>query len=157
MLSEKTSIRWILNQDGLNVQHVDHAVDHGPRDGGAQVLVRARQQLGEILSAFEFLDAESQALVCQELPGVRSPLPTASSPFFLVVETSGSNAEHDNAKVEVRTQVPQASPWVLAMEQHSFHSAACATRNPPFTLENRSTAQGWGGVRRGRLPQCCVR
>eukprot|EP00884_Botryococcus_braunii_P004609 jgi/Botrbrau1/14149/Bobra.182_3s0090.2 len=65
-----------------------------------QVLVKARRQLGEVLSAFEFLDADSQALTLEHLEGVRAPLPASSSPFYLVVETSGSNGQHDYAKIE---------------------------------------------------------
>ncbi|KAK9827995.1 hypothetical protein WJX81_006665 [Elliptochloris bilobata] len=65
-----------------------------------QVFVRARRRLGEILSAFEFLDRGSLELTLAELDGVRDPLPSSAEPFYLVVETSGSNAEHDYAKLE---------------------------------------------------------
>ena len=64
----------------------------------------AKESLSEILSAFELIDARSQALVVAaagESMG-RRPLdghPDAH-PFYVLVETSGSNAEHDGAKLE---------------------------------------------------------
>ena len=67
-----------------------------------QVFVRARQKLGEILSAFEFFDQQALDLTLKHLEGVRNPLPDTQTPFYLVVETSGSNEEHDNKKLQVR-------------------------------------------------------
>ena len=67
-----------------------------------QVFVRARQKLGEILSAFEFLDQQSLDLTLEHLEGIRNPLPDTQTPFYLVVETSGSNEAHDCEKMEVR-------------------------------------------------------
>lgn len=64
--------------------------------------VRARQKLGEILSAFEFLDQQSLELTLTHLEGIRNPLPDTQTPFYLVVETSGSNEAHDNEKLQVR-------------------------------------------------------
>lgn len=40
-----------------------------------QVLVAAKRQLGEVLSAFEFLDRESLAITLRHLPGTKDPLP----------------------------------------------------------------------------------
>ena len=74
------------------------AAAHGTVAG---VCARAGGGLGEILSAFEFLDRGALELTQTELEGVRDPLPGAE-PFYLVVETSGSNAEHDYAKLEAR-------------------------------------------------------
>lgn len=87
-----------------------------------QVLLKAKQGLGEILSAVEFLDQESMHLVTEHLQGVRNPLqqtgPAQESGddagisenssgsdrpggrFYMVVETQGSNAEHDQQKLE---------------------------------------------------------
>ena len=62
--------------------------------------MRARQKLGEILSAFEFLDRESLELTLAHLVGVRNPLPDARAPFYLLVETSGSSEEHDSEKLQ---------------------------------------------------------
>ncbi|XP_006902994.1 PREDICTED: d-2-hydroxyglutarate dehydrogenase, mitochondrial [Elephantulus edwardii] len=55
-----------------------------------------KSMLGEILSAFEFMDAECMRLVGQHL---RLPCPVQESPFYVLVETSGSSAEHDSAKL----------------------------------------------------------
>jgi D-2-hydroxyglutarate dehydrogenase len=60
----------------------------------------AKEKLGEVLSAFEFLDRESLEITLKYLPGARDPLPQSSAPFFLVVETSGSDAVHDASKME---------------------------------------------------------
>ena len=64
----------------------------------------AKEHLGEILSAFELVDKRSQALVHKAAGASmgRSPLEghPDGSPFYVLVETSGSNAEHDNAKLE---------------------------------------------------------
>ena len=66
-----------------------------------QVYRRARGALGEILSAFEFLDRQALELTKDHLEIV-DPLPHTNTQFYLVVETSGSNEEHDMAKLEVR-------------------------------------------------------
>ena len=64
--------------------------------------MKARQRLGEILSAFEFFDQQALNLTLKHLEGIRNPLPDTQTPFYLVVETSGSNEEHDNEKLQVR-------------------------------------------------------
>lgn len=58
----------------------------------------AKVQLGEILSAFELMDARSQEFV-RDVTGNKRPL-EGDHPFYCLVETSGSNAEHDSEKLE---------------------------------------------------------
>ncbi|KAK5654190.1 hypothetical protein OQA88_7621 [Cercophora sp. LCS_1] len=58
----------------------------------------AKGQLSEILSAFELMDEGSQALV-RQVTGNKSPL-ESTSPFYCLIETSGSNAEHDAEKLQ---------------------------------------------------------
>ncbi len=58
----------------------------------------AKGQLSEILSAFELMDEGSQALVHQ-VTGNQRPL-EAEYPFYCLVETSGSNADHDAEKLQ---------------------------------------------------------
>jgi FAD/FMN-containing dehydrogenase len=58
----------------------------------------AKVQLGEILSAFELMDAQSQAFV-HRVTGNKRPL-DGEHPFYCLIETSGSNSEHDNEKLE---------------------------------------------------------
>ena len=63
-----------------------------------QAYLAAKGQLSEILSAFELMDGRSQKLVI-ESTGNKHPL-EGEYPFYCLVETSGSNAEHDMAKLE---------------------------------------------------------
>lgn len=86
-----------------------------------QVLSTAKRQLGEILSAVEFLDAGSLSLATSLLPGVSNPLGNtgaaaaaaegvavsvaAGSPMYMVVETQGSSEQHDKEKLEAFLEV----------------------------------------------------
>jgi D-2-hydroxyglutarate dehydrogenase len=92
-----------------------------------QVLKHAKRSLGEILSAVEFLDQESMKMATQYLPGVSNPLTQAGpdatqqqqqhqqggeeqgGPFYMVVETQGSNAAHDKEKLEGFLEVGAAA------------------------------------------------
>lgn len=58
----------------------------------------AKGQLSEILSAFELMDNESQEIV-RRVSGNNYPL-EGRHPFNVLIETSGSNGEHDNEKLE---------------------------------------------------------
>lgn len=53
----------------------------------------AKGQLAEILSAFELMDGRSQKLV-NKVTGKKMPL-EGEYPFYCLVETSGSNTDHD--------------------------------------------------------------
>ena len=83
-----------------------------------QVYRRARSALGEILSAFEFLDRQALLLTKRELD-VTDPLPQTDAPMNIVIETSGSNDEHDMAKLEVREAI----------------SGSCMTHTAVYTLQ----------------------
>lgn len=63
-----------------------------------QAFKEAKRQLGEVLSAFELMDAESQKFVHKKTEKKR-PL-EGDYPFYCLIETSGSNGEHDNEKLE---------------------------------------------------------
>jgi FAD/FMN-containing dehydrogenase len=63
-----------------------------------KAFIEAKGQLGEILSAFELMDKNSQELV-KEHTGNKHPL-EGEHPFYCLIETSGSNSEHDNEKLE---------------------------------------------------------
>ncbi|KAL8819183.1 MAG: hypothetical protein Q9223_002336 [Gallowayella weberi] len=58
----------------------------------------AKSQLSEILSAFELMDGQSQSLVHQVTKKKR-PL-EGEHQFYCLIETSGSNAEHDSEKLQ---------------------------------------------------------
>ncbi|KAI8923453.1 hypothetical protein BC831DRAFT_35156 [Entophlyctis helioformis] len=58
----------------------------------------AKTDLGEILSAFEFFDRQCMNLVRKHIAGAREPFDT-QTPFYVLIETSGSSKEHDDAKL----------------------------------------------------------
>ncbi|XP_044730727.1 D-2-hydroxyglutarate dehydrogenase, mitochondrial isoform X3 [Chrysoperla carnea] len=58
---------------------------------------QAKQDLGEILSSCEMMDQQSLAVVEENLK-LRNPL-NESSPFYMLIETSGSNMNHDEEKL----------------------------------------------------------
>ncbi|CAH2350939.1 D-2-hydroxyglutarate--pyruvate transhydrogenase Dld2p [[Candida] railenensis] len=64
-----------------------------------KVFVGARKELSEILSAFEFMDRNSQVLAGQHLK-LDHPIESDQYPFYILIETSGSNKEHDDEKLE---------------------------------------------------------
>lgn len=57
-----------------------------------------KTHVGEILSAFEFFDQSSYELVQKYATGkvAKDPLEN-KAPFYVVIETGGSNEEHDGA------------------------------------------------------------
>eukprot|EP00879_Flechtneria_rotunda_P026430 GHRR01028181.1.p1 GENE.GHRR01028181.1~~GHRR01028181.1.p1 ORF type:complete len:484 (+),score=127.00 GHRR01028181.1:517-1968(+) len=74
-----------------------------------QVLKNAKQQLGEILSAVEFLDQEAMNIYLGHSEGAVNPLAQSAEaaaaadsggPFYMVVETQGSSETHDKEKLE---------------------------------------------------------
>ncbi|KAK1726966.1 hypothetical protein CaCOL14_006545 [Colletotrichum acutatum] len=64
-----------------------------------QAFKAAKGQLGEILSAFELMDGRSQDLV-HAVRANKRPLEGDTHPFYCLVETSGSNGDHDYEKLE---------------------------------------------------------
>lgn len=65
-----------------------------------KLLLEARRKLGEVLSAFEFLDGQTMELALNHLEGVRNPLPTALHKFYVLIETTGSDEQSDKEKLE---------------------------------------------------------
>jgi len=65
-------------------------------DSVVKTFKESKGQLGEILSSCEFIDAGSMDCVTQNL-GLKCPL--SENNFYMLIETSGSNAEHDEAKL----------------------------------------------------------
>ena len=63
------------------------------------VFAGARRELSEILSAFEFMDGKSQVLTGRHLK-LDHPIESGEYPFYVLIETSGSNKEHDDEKLE---------------------------------------------------------
>ncbi|DBA00525.1 TPA: hypothetical protein N0F65_006429 [Lagenidium giganteum] len=73
----------------------------GCQDFGAvqRAFVEAKKHLGEVLSAVEFLDRESLDMVLSQQDWHKDPLET-NCPFYVLIETSGSNENHDMEKLE---------------------------------------------------------
>ncbi|XP_015889880.2 D-2-hydroxyglutarate dehydrogenase, mitochondrial isoform X2 [Ziziphus jujuba] len=65
-----------------------------------KLLVEAKWKLGEILSAFEFLDNLAMDLVLNHLEGVRNPLPPSLHSFYVLIETTGSDEAYSKEKLE---------------------------------------------------------
>jgi FAD/FMN-containing dehydrogenase len=61
----------------------------------------AKTQLSEILSAFELMDGRSQKIV-NTVTGKKFPL-EGEYPFYCLIETSGSNTDHDSEVCNKRT------------------------------------------------------
>ncbi|KAK5112280.1 hypothetical protein LTR85_011552 [Meristemomyces frigidus] len=62
-----------------------------------QAFREAKKQLSEILSAFELMDKQSQQLY-HRATGNKLPLQN-EHPFYCLIETSGSNTDHDSEKL----------------------------------------------------------
>ena len=62
-----------------------------------KIFAQARGNLGEILSAFEFIDAACAQTLADNL-NLHPPIDP--SPFALFIETHGSNIDHDQEKLE---------------------------------------------------------
>ncbi|KAJ8918437.1 hypothetical protein NQ315_008134 [Exocentrus adspersus] len=58
---------------------------------------KVKEDLGEILSAVEVMDYKTMEFVNEKL-SVKSPI--GEYPFYLLIETSGSNSSHDGEKLE---------------------------------------------------------
>ncbi|KAL4773444.1 hypothetical protein BDW60DRAFT_215831 [Aspergillus nidulans var. acristatus] len=89
-----------------------------------QAFGEAKKQLSEILSAFELMDGRSQKLV-HTSTGNKFPL-EGEYPFYCLVETSGSNAEHDMEKLETFLESIMGegivADGVLAQDETQFQS-----------------------------------
>ena len=65
-----------------------------------KTFIETRTRLGEVLSAFEFFDQEAYNLVLHHT-GQKAPLEAAQDQpgFYILIETSGSNKDHDDEKL----------------------------------------------------------
>lgn len=64
-----------------------------------QIFTKAKEDLGEILSAFEFFDRPCVDLVRKHF-ALREPLEQTPA-FYVLIETHGSNKDHDEAKLSL--------------------------------------------------------
>lgn len=65
-----------------------------------KLLMEAKRGLGEVISAFEFMDSHAMDLVLAYLEGVRNPFPSQQYNFYVLIETTGSDESYDKAKLE---------------------------------------------------------
>ena len=102
----------------------------------------AKSQLCEILSAFELMDGQSQDLV-QAVTGKKRPLED-EYPFYCLIETSGSNPDHDSEKLEKFLENVMekgiVSDGVLAQDESQKSSLWSWREGIPECLGH------WGGV-----------
>lgn len=63
----------------------------------AQVLMCARRHLGEILSAFEFLDRAALEMTLRQLPNIQNPLPESDVSDALSPESIGNAGRPSSA------------------------------------------------------------
>ncbi|KAI1302859.1 hypothetical protein EDD11_005463 [Mortierella claussenii] len=61
---------------------------------------RSKDELSEILSAFEFWDKETIKLAKQHLVAAANDPLQSQYPFYVLIETSGSNKDHDDEKLD---------------------------------------------------------
>ncbi|KAG6975772.1 hypothetical protein JG688_00002023 [Phytophthora aleatoria] len=64
-----------------------------------KAFVEAKKHLGEVLSAVEFMDRQSLDMVLSQQDWTKDPLETPST-YYVLIETSGSNSDHDVEKLE---------------------------------------------------------
>ncbi|KAF3940766.1 hypothetical protein ABW19_dt0207731 [Dactylella cylindrospora] len=102
-----------------------------------KAFIKAKKDLGEILSAFELMDGLTQDLY-HKTTGKQYPL-SDRYPFHILIETSGSNGEHDSAKLEAFLE--------SVMEQEIVADGTLAQ-------DESQTAALWGW--REGLPEACA-
>lgn len=102
----------------------------------------AKGQLSEILSAFELMDGHSQDLV-HKVTNNKRPL-ESEHPFYCLIETSGSNSEHDTEKLEAFLEYVMeqeiVSDGVVAQDETQVRSLWGWREGIPECLGH------WGGV-----------
>ncbi|KAG1347473.1 D-2-hydroxyglutarate dehydrogenase, mitochondrial [Cocos nucifera] len=65
-----------------------------------KLLLEAKRELGEVISAFEFMDSGSMDMVLAHMDGVRNPFQSSLYDFYVLIETTGSDESYDKAKLE---------------------------------------------------------
>ena len=102
----------------------------------------AKTQLSEILSAFELMDGPSQRLL-QRAKNQKLPL-EGEHPFYCLIETSGSNSDHDSEKLQAFLEHVMGeeivADGVLAQDQTQMNELWSCREGVPESLGH------WGGV-----------
>lgn len=88
-----------------------------------KLFVKAKGELSEILSAFEFMDRGSIECTIEYLKGVEFPLKNPHN-FYVLIETSGSNNIHDHEKLssflDSALETGLVSEGVMAQDQEAY-------------------------------------
>ncbi|EME32353.1 D-lactate dehydrogenase (cytochrome) [Galdieria sulphuraria] len=109
-------------------------------DKVTELLVRCKDEVGEILSAFEFMDRNAVQLATKLLSHVRDPF-SSTFPFYVLIETSGSNENHDMEKLEKFLESCYSADWisdaVLAQDQSQMNQLWTLRESMPEAV-NRS-------------------
>jgi len=107
-----------------------------------QAFREAKNQLSEILSAFELMDGRSQNIL-KNAKGKKLPL-QGEFPFYCLVETSGSNSDHDSEKLQAFLEHVMGEgiveDGVLAENQTQINEIWACREGIPESLGH------WGGV-----------
>ncbi|QDS68868.1 hypothetical protein FKW77_007510 [Venturia effusa] len=102
----------------------------------------AKGQLSEILSAFEMMDGPSQSILRNQ-KGLKMPL-DGEYPFYCLIETSGSNSDHDQEKLSTFLEHVMGEgiveDGVLAQDQTQFNELWKCREECSDALAH------WGGV-----------
>jgi FAD/FMN-containing dehydrogenase len=102
----------------------------------------AKSQLSEILSAFEMMDGNTQ-LILKNAKGMKMPL-QGDHPFYCLIETSGSNSEHDEEKLQTFLEHVMGEgiveDGVLAQDQTQINELWACREGISEALSH------WGGV-----------
>lgn len=75
-----------------------------------KTLNKTRQELGEILSAVEVMDSVTIEWGKEH---TKLKLPLEEYPFYLLIETSGSNEDHDELKVNSFLETALSEHFIL--------------------------------------------
>ena len=118
-----TKVSILLAPRPKAINAVFFACDSFDTVGG--LLKRARSHLGEILSAYEFLDRGAMELVLKNIASAKYPF-EAMHQFYILIETNGSNQGHDQEKLsnflqETLDSHPEMQ-GVLAQDDKQFAS-----------------------------------
>ena len=96
-----------------------------------------RERCGEILSALEFIDLESFEIVQKNPSAPRDPF-SERHPMYVLIETSGSNKQHDDEKlqtlIEALIESGTVSDGVLAQDETQIKSLWALRESVPESL-----------------------
>jgi FAD/FMN-containing dehydrogenase len=115
-----------------------------------ELFARARSSLGEILSAFEFWDSQCEGALAEHHANLFSD---GSGGFFVLLETSGSSAEHDTAKLTTFLETIMTEglveDGVLAQDQRQLNDLWARREGIPEACSKQprlNGGQGFGQV-----------